>query len=156
VSRYHQITDIYPLLKNPQTYTGERPATMRSGWEIRFVTQYLDINTNVLEGKSEVPVPYICGTDGRQHRYFIDFWMKCKTKDGGTKEILIEIKPHKDTLEPEVPKRKTAGFYKRVKTYIKNQSKWKTVRSLCEGQQIQGRQIEFTIISEKDCPWFVR
>lgn len=154
--RHYQISDIYPMLKHPEKYTGERPITMRSGWEISFTTKYLDINENILEWKSEVPIKYICGTDGREHRYFIDFYVKAKTKDGSIKEMLIEIKPAAECDAPKVPARKTASYYKKVNTYIKNQSKWKQARAMCESAKQQGRDIEFVTITEKDCPWFLK
>lgn len=153
---YNQIEDIWKYLRHPEKYTGERPITMRSGWEIKFVTKYLDINADIVEWKSEVPIQYVCGTDGRKHRYFVDFWFKAKTKDGAVKEFLIEIKPEKDKVQPEKPTRANAAFYRRMHTYIKNQSKWKAAEQLCESAKINGRNIEFVILTEKDCPWFTK
>lgn len=156
MSHYNQITDIYPILKHPEKYTGERPIQMRSGWESKFVLKYLDINENIIEWKSEVPIQYVCGTDGRKHRYFVDFVFKAKTKDGHIKEFLAEIKPAKECSPPEIPTRKTAAYYKRVQTYVKNQSKWKAAQQLCEQGNMNGRDMVFTVITERDCPWFLK
>lgn len=157
MKEYQQIADLYPHLKNPQKYKGRRPVTMRSGWEIKFALQYLDVNESVLEWNSEeVVIPYICGTDGKRHRYFMDFWFKGKTTDGRVKEFLVEVKPSNQVEEPKIPKRKTAGYWKSVTSYVKNQSKWKATRQLVEQQQQNGKDIEFLILTEKDCPWFTK
>ena len=154
--RHYQISDIYPMLRHPEKYTGDRPITMRSGWEISFCTKYLDINENILEWKSEVPIKYICGTDGREHRYFIDFVVLARNKQNELITLLIEIKPFNQTIEPTIPKRKTASYYKAVQTYIKNQSKWKAANNLVEGMQQKGQNIQFMLVTERDCPWFLK
>ena len=156
MSKFYQIKDIYPMLKHPEKYSGERPITMRSSWEISFVTKWLDINDNILEWKSEVPIKYICATDGKEHRYFIDFYLRARTKDGSIKEMLIEVKPSAEVEAPKIPTRKTASYYKKVKTYIKNQSKWKQAEALCESARQKGRDIVFLTITEKDCPFFLK
>lgn len=155
-NEYLQIADIYPLLKNPRKYTGVRPITMRSSWESKFVLQYLDINDAILEWKSEVPIPYICGTDGRRHRYFVDFWVRAKKTDGSVGEMLIEIKPYNQTLEPQKPKRVTKGALNGLRNWVKNSSKWKATNQLVEAEKKNGKNIEFVIITEKDAPWFLK
>jgi hypothetical protein len=154
---FYQISDIYPHLKHPEKYKGRRPVTMRSSWESKFVLQYLDINSNIVEWSSEeVVIPYICGTDGKQHRYFMDFWVKAATGNGKFKELLIEVKPYKSTVEPVKPKRITKGTASVMFDWVKNSSKWKTTRLICEQERKKGRDIEFVIISERDCPWFLK
>lgn len=155
-SRFYQIKDAYSLLKHPEKFNGNRPITCRSSWETKFIMKYLDANENIVEWKSEdVTIPYICGTDGKQHRYFVDFWFKAKAQDGHIKEFLVEIKPFAETSPPKEPKRKTKGYIDKIKTFIKNQSKWETANKICENLQSQGRDIQFVIITEKDCPFFV-
>lgn len=157
-SRFYQIKNYYSHLKNPRKYVGStRVITCRSSWEIKFIKYYLDVNDNILEWTSEdFVVPYICGTDGREHRYFVDFWFKAKTTDGSIKEFACEIKPFAETMEPKVPKRKTKSYIDRIKTYIKNQSKWKSATAICESMTNSGRTINFIIITEKDCPFFLK
>lgn len=156
-SRFYQIKDYYPHLKNPAKFKGQRPITCRSSWEIKFIKHYLDINDNIIEWKSEdVVINYLCGTDGKQHRYFVDFWFKAKSLDETYKEFLIEIKPFSETMPPKEPKRKTRSFIDRINTYIKNQSKWKAASFICEQMNKQGKDIQFIVITEKDCPFFVK
>jgi len=100
----------------------------RSGWE-RSVMNYLDDDPRVKEWNSEeVVIPYLCQTDKKLHRYFMDFYVKYK--DGRT--VLIEVKPHKETVPPKsgrgVARQRvlTEGL-----TYIKNQSKWNEAQKYC-------------------------
>lgn len=153
-SHFYQITDFYSNLKYPEKYKGTRPLTLRSGWEISFA-KWLDINTNVLEWTSEsVIIPYLLETDGKMHRYFMDFSFKGKTKEGGVREFWVEVKPSNKLNMPKKPKRVTKGYVAQVNDYIKNQCKWKATRRIVEEERLLGRDLEFLIITEKDAQFF--
>lgn len=96
----------------------------------------LDRDSNVLEWASELPIPYI-GIDNRKHRYFVDFWIKTKTSDGKTSEMLLEIKPNAQSLPP-VKKNNTAKANKRyiseAITYETNQRKWEAAKAVCKAK----------------------
>lgn len=144
MSKYHQVKDVYPRLKNPQKYKGTRPITTRSSWEYKFIMNYLDINNAVIEwGSESVVIPYVYELDGRTHRYYMDFNFKLNTG----KEFLVEIKPFDQTQKP---KRKGKNFEKRVATYVKNQNKWSATKVIVEQLRKKGREIEFKILTEKD------
>lgn len=150
-SRYYQIYDVYPYLKNPHKYKGSRPITTRSSWETSFIIKYLDINENIVEwGSESVIVSYIKPTDGKPHRYFLDFNFKAKTMSGSLKEFWIEIKPYNQTIQPKEPKRKTKGYFEQVKTYLVNQAKWQTTKNLVESKRKEGRDIEFVVLTENE------
>ena len=102
--------------KNIHKYNGDpTKITYRSLWE-RNAFRYLDKHPAVKWWNSEETiVPYICGTDRKPHRYFID--LTIRFVDGTT--VLVEIKPKKQT---QPPKRKSIN---ESLTYIKNTSKWK-------------------------------
>lgn len=119
--------------KNPEKYIGDiNNIFLRSGWEIS-VARWLDQNQAVLTWScEECVIPYICETDGKQHRYFIDFTARIKDASGNITNYLIEVKPYAETLPPKTPKRKTASYERAVFTYVKNQSKWKTAQAYCE------------------------
>lgn len=106
--------------KNTHKYIGDaQNIVYRSLWE-RNVMRFFDENPNVTEWGSEVVIiPYRCKTDGKLHRYYMDFIFK--TERGS---YLIEVKPKKETQPPKEPKRKTRRFLKEVMTYAKNISKW--------------------------------
>ena len=139
---YYQIYDAYPLLKNPQRYVGSRPLTLRSSYEISFVFKFLDKHSSVLQWKSEdIIIPYE-GVDGRVHRYYVDFWMKCKQSDGSIQEYLIEIKPF---FQTQPPKKKGKNYDKRLKEYLTNLKKWSAARDYAESQKMK-----FLILTEKE------
>lgn len=97
---------------NPDKYVGNLcQIYYRSGWEFEFY-KWLDDSPNVVRWSSEsVQVPYINPLDKKQHRYFIDVYMEVMM--GGEKiKWLIEIKPHKYTVFPKQPKKKTQSAMK--------------------------------------------
>ena len=154
-SKFIQLPNVIPFLKNPNKCKSSI-VTVRSGWELKFIMKYLDVNQNILEWTSEdTIVKYLSPIDGKYHRYFIDFAYKARTKSGEIKEFWIEIKPYSQSVKPKEPKRKTIGYLNEVKTYLVNSAKWETTKQLVEDYNKKGRDITFCIITEKDCPWFV-
>lgn len=132
------------LPNNPKKYKGNPTMIFyRSLWELKFM-KWCDLNHNVLEwGSEEIVVPYRSPLDGRYHRYFVDFYIKVQNKFGEIKKYLIEIKPKKQTQEPQVQKRKTPRYINEVKTYVVNQAKWEAAR-----EWAADRQLEFLILTE--------
>lgn len=132
--------------KFPEKYKGNPTNIIyRSLWERNFM-KYCDFNENVIEWSSEeFCLPYRSPIDGKIHRYFPDFLVKIKENSGEVKRYLVEIKPLKQTIEPEVKKRKTKGYIYEVMEYSKNQAKWKAAKEFCED-----RQWIFKIITEKE------
>jgi hypothetical protein len=109
--------------RNRAKYFGDPDnVTYRSLWE-RNAFRWCDENPSVVRWNSEeVIVPYICETDGKQHRYFIDLYLEMKSG----KKYLIEIKPDSQTKPPKPVKRRTKKHLNEVLTFVKNQSKWRT------------------------------
>lgn len=107
--------------KNPKKYSGDVESIIyRSLWE-RKVFQWCDTNDIVVKWSSEeIIVPYICKTDGQEHRYFVDLFIQLKNG----KTLLVEIKPHKQTLPPKKPSRVSKKYLGEVMVYGKNTSKW--------------------------------
>ena len=96
---------------NPIKYTGDiNDVVYRSSWELKFM-KWCDTNPSVLEWGSEtIIIPYISPVDSKMHRYFVDFYIKIKTKSNTTVKYLVEIKPERFTKPPEVPKKQTKKF----------------------------------------------
>lgn len=148
---YYTIKNLFPHLKFPEKYVGTTPIVMRSSWEIKFALSFLDAKPDVLQWSSEtVVLQYYYPVDNKWHRYFTDFWMKCRLADGSTMEYVIEIKPFAQTQPPKVPKRKTRGYVDAVNTYIKNTAKWDRAKAYCAEQTKLGKPTQFVIITEKD------
>lgn len=129
---------------NPEKYTGDPTnIIMRSSWETKFAI-WCDNNPAILKWNSEeTVVPYVCPTDNRWHRYFIDFRIQLRDKSGLLKTYLVEIKPASQTRPPEVPSRKTKRFLIEAATYMKNEAKWKAAT-----QYAKDRGWEFIILTE--------
>jgi hypothetical protein len=106
---------------------------------------WLDRNPNIISWASEeLIVPYKSPVDGRFHRYFPDFVVKVKTRMG-TKTMMLEVKPKKQTREPEKKKRITKQYIQEVTTWGVNQAKWKAANEYC-----LDRGWEFKILTEDD------
>jgi hypothetical protein len=92
---------------------------------------YFDQTDSVLEWNSEVcAVPYISPLDGKSHRYFIDFYAKVKRSDGLIENLLIEVKPFKQTQPPKIRNAKTRYWMTAQQTYEVNVAKWASAREV--------------------------
>ena len=133
-------------VRAPYKYKGNPTKVIyRSLWELKFMT-YCDTNINILEwGSEEVYMWYRSPVDNRAHRYFPDFYIKVREKDGTIKKYIIEVKPQRQTKPPAKPKRQTKGYLREAFEYAKNQAKWKAAQEFCDD-----RRIEFKIITEDE------
>jgi len=107
---------------------------------------FCDENSSILEWSSEeIVIKYISPIDGKAHRYFVDFWVRVKTKDGENKEYLIEVKPKAQTKKPDPPKNKRTSRSKirEMRNWLVNNAKWSAAKQVCED-----RGWEFKIITE--------
>ena len=134
------------LPKNPQKYRGNPTNIIyRSTWE-RRVMNWLDTTENIVEwGSEELIIPYRSPTDGKIHRYFPDFYVKVRQKDATIRVMILEIKPHKQTIEPVKKSRVTKQYIQEVVTYGINQSKWKAATEFCAD-----RGWTFKVLTEHD------
>jgi hypothetical protein len=132
--------------QNPNKYIGDHTKIIyRSSWECK-VMSWLDKNPDIVSWASEeLIIQYISPIDGKWHRYFPDFLVKSKTKDGSFKTIIIEVKPKKQTKEPEKKKRITKQYITEVTTWGVNQAKWKAAEAYC-----RERNWEFRLMTEDD------
>ena len=145
MSHYHQ--GFYHV-KHPEKYVGNPDSVVyRSSWERKFMC-FLDGHENVLKwGSEELAIPYTwCG---EVHRYFPDFIVEFKSKDGKIKKMIVEIKPYSQTQPPAFPKRKTQkaleSYEQAVATYTKNVAKWEHAKKFCADQGA-----EFLVLTEKE------
>lgn len=138
----------YYQLQNAEKYIGDpSQIVFKSSWERKFCT-YCDINPNILKWGSEVAtIPYI-GPDQKTHRYHIDFYIETANHETGVNnKILVEVKPHGETLMPKPPTKSTAkameSYEYSLKMYQKNLYKWAAAK-----QYAIERGMKFMIITE--------
>jgi hypothetical protein len=130
---------------NKQKYRGKFPIVYRSSLELK-VFRWFDNNPNVITwGSESVVVPYQSPLDGRVHRYFVDLVAALKESNGNIKKLLIEIKPHKQTLRPEATKNKKVKtmIYEQTQ-FALNQAKWQAAEAWSKSKGYQ-----FIILTEK-------
>jgi hypothetical protein len=132
---------------NPNKYKGDTSNIVyRSRWEFVYMAR-LDKDPDVVWWQSEETIiPYRSPVDNRIHRYYPDFVVRRKTKEG-SKTIVVEIKPYAQTLPPTITeaKKKSRKYLNEVMTWGVNSAKWKAAREFCKD-----RGYEFVIITEKE------
>ena len=131
---------------HPEKYKGNvHNIVYRSGWELRFMS-FLDNTKDVIEWSSEQTIiPYRNPIDGSWHRYFPDFLVTKRNKDGTIETNLIEIKPYKQTMIPDKPKKQTKKYLNEIMTFAVNKSKWEAAENWCKKEGIK-----FLILTEND------
>ena len=130
---------------HPKKYVGNtNQIVYRSLLERKFM-RYCDLNDDITYWASEeLPIRYFNPLDKKYHRYFPDFYMKVRQKDGTTKKFIIEVKPKAQCKEPvKNPKRRTRKWLNEVFTYAINQAKWKSAEEFCKDHNM-----EFKILTE--------
>ena len=131
--------------KNPKKYAGDATNIIwRSTWE-RKVMDWLDQSESVIYWSSEeLAIKYYNPVDNKIHRYFPDFIVKVKKKDGTVMTHVLEVKPEYQTKQP-IRKRQTQKYINEYITYTVNVSKWKAATEFCKD-----RGWEFKILTEKN------
>ena len=105
-----------------------------------------DDNPNIIKWASEeIAIPYLSPVDRKRHRYYPDFMVELKNKDGKVETIMIEVKPKKQTEPPKPRKRKSVTYLNEAKTYAINQAKWAAAQALCDR-----KGWTFRIMTEKE------
>jgi hypothetical protein len=118
---------------HPEKYDGDiNTITYRSKMELRMM-KYLDDQPSVLRWSSEETViPYYSPLDKKMHRYFVDFKVITKNRDGKITTRLVECKWSTATVPPKEPKRKTRRYFAEQKNWIINQAKWTEAKKFCD------------------------
>ena len=78
-------------------------------------------------------------------RYFPDFFVRVKNRHGVQEAMILEVKPLKQAVPPQVKKRITRQYIQEVATYGINEAKWKAATEYCKD-----RNWSFKVITEKD------
>jgi hypothetical protein len=132
--------------RNPQKYKGDPTNIVyRSSWEFKYMMQ-LDGDSSIINWQSEeLIIPYRSPIDGKMHRYFPDFVIKRKNKEGVVETIVVEIKPANQTKQPTPSKTINKRYITEVQTWGINSAKWKAAQDYCDD-----RKWKFVILTEKE------
>ena len=105
---------------------------------------FLDKHPDIIEWSSEeMIIPYVSPLDNKLHRYFPDFVVKKRAKDGMIETLVVEIKPDKQTRPPEVQTKVTKTYLNEVKTWAINKAKWDAANEFCKD-----RKWKFAVFTE--------
>lgn len=130
------IQGFYKLTK-PDKYVGDPTQVIfRSSWE-RKMFHWCENNPSVIKWGSEIaPIRYWSEVDQKERRYFPDIWLIMQTRSHGKKRVIVEIKPHKETMPPKGPKnngvKTKAKYLNEAMTYQRNKDKWKAAQAFAD------------------------
>jgi hypothetical protein len=132
---YHQ--GYYKLL-NPEKYIGDpNKIIFRSSYEKKFAT-YCDLSENIVAWSSEkFVIPYINPSDGLTKDYNVDFYVKVNYGDNVFKDFIVEVKPKRKLLKPNIPKKsiteeKMIKYYNAMKEWTTNAAKFAAAKKWAE------------------------
>lgn len=130
---------------NKDKYHGSFPIHYRSSWEKKFM-MYCDRKSFVVKwGSESVIVKYYDPTKKRQRRYFVDFNMTIREKDGTLQKYWVEIKPHSQTRPPVAGRKRQKTLIRENVEWERNKAKWTAAV-----KSAKARGIKFIILTEKD------
>jgi hypothetical protein len=143
LNRHSKYTQGFYKPMFPSKYVGDTSNIVyRSGLELKYY-KFFDFNPAILEWKcEEIVIPYFNPCDNKIHRYFVDVWIKYKTKKNEIKQAIIEIKPLAQVKRP-VEKKNRRTYVQEVNTYITNVAKWEAATEAAENTGM-----EFKILTE--------
>jgi len=142
-------------LRNPQKFIkviDEHMQSSRDGYLLykssleKKMMQYCDLNKFVKCFSLEpFAIPYVKPTDGKVHRYYVDFYLEFCTGH----KVLVEIKTFAETRKPLKPKRLNAktvqAYNEAMQTFLINMAKWKYAKEFCNKHSF-----EFLILTENE------
>ena len=122
---------------HPEKYEGNLNSIIyRSQMELNMM-KHLDTHPSILKWSSEeksvgMVIPYVKPTDGKVHRYFVDFKITRRLKTGEIKVCLAEVKWSTATMPPKPSKKKTRRYFAEQTAWFVNQAKWAEAKKVCE------------------------
>ena len=136
----------YYKCANPKKYIGSGPIVYRSGLELKFML-WCDKTPTIQRWSSEsVIIPYYDPVKKCQRKYYVDNYVEILEGDK-LKKYLVEIKPHKQTMEPKSGKgkRKSSLLFEQMQWITNSQGKWPACKAFAKSHGM-----EFIIITENE------
>lgn len=136
--------------KFPEKYQGnQNQIVFRSSWERKLMYK-LDLTEEVISWASEeVAIPYFDPVTNKMRRYFIDFLVTYKGKNGEIYKLAIEVKPYSQTIPPQPPKNKNKKaqmrWFQSLRVFETNKNKWASAMKWCKENGYK-----FVILHEKN------
>jgi len=130
--------------KHPEKYKGDvNNIVYRSSYELKAM-MFFDHTPEILEWSSEeMYIGYVSALDGEFHKYFPDFIIKKRNRQGKIITVMIEVKPKHQTKPPVKKDKVTRGYIREVEEWGRNISKWEYAKKYCEK-----KGWEFLILTE--------
>lgn len=131
---------------HPDKYLGDSKGIIYRSLLERRLMVFCDMNPDVVEWASEeFHIQYVNPLDRSVHRYFPDFFMKVRKKDGTFEKIVVEVKPFSQCFQPKPPKKQSPRFIKECETFIINQAKWNAAKEFCKKHDFK-----FQVLTERE------
>lgn len=160
--KYHQG---YFHPSNPDKWLDPNNIICRSGWEFKFC-EWCDRNPNVNRCASEpIGIEYrnpianyeYCKKNGlnpndpnnwKIMKYYTDFWVEFKDKNGVITKWFFEIKPKKETMPPKpitqnAPLKEYKAYVRSMQIYMVNKAKW-----IAAEKYFNDRGCKFMVLNE--------
>lgn len=118
----------------------------RSSLELKYM-RWLDNNPNIVSwGSESVVLPYVKPTDGKVHKYFLDFVFTILDKNKNPHKVIVEVKPARQCKPP------TRHGNKKPKTILIENINWKVNSSKWESAKkwADKNGYIFKIVTEHD------
>ncbi len=83
--------------------------------------------------------------------YFPDFWVKMITQEKKIINVIVEVKPEKQTMAPKKPSRITKRYITELRKWAVNSAKWEAAESYCTKHgMIFEKMTEVEIFGKRD------
>ena len=141
--KYNSVSGVYHPL-NPKKYIGERDPKFKSLLEYRLMC-FLDKSPAIISWSYErLAIKYKdASSAGKVRKYYIDFVAAIRNGDK-IRRVWIEVKSKRETEPPvKSSRKKKRNMILEEKTWLKNQSKWKTAERVAKS-----KGYEFIILTE--------
>jgi hypothetical protein len=106
---------------------------------------FCDKTASILKWSSEeIAIPYFFTIDKKVHKYYVDFIIQMKDKNNDIKTYLVEIKPKRQTKQPE-KRKNTKKYVRELVEWEKNKCKWEAAKNYAKE-----KNWEFKILTENE------
>ena len=125
--------------RNPKKYRGNaKNIVFRSHWELEYM-RMLDEKDNCISWASEeFSIKYYHPIKLCYKRYFPDFFVEMRQKDGKIFKAIVEIKPANQIAQPRRKKNgKMQRFIYESMTFAVNRAKWEAAVKFCKEHKLK-------------------